>query len=126
MNKLKQLRDEFNYTLRDLETELDIPRSNLNLIELGKLFTKNVEKIYKLCDFFQVTFDYFWGKSNEGIYINYNNNSYILSESNFIKYKELGFIKYENNIRLLVLSDEYDIDFVHGNIKIIEVKPKKN
>lgn len=126
MNKLKQLRNEFNYTLRDLETKLDIPRSNLNLIELGKLFTKNVEKIYQLCDFFQVTFDYFWGKSNEGIYINYKGDLYILNESNFIKYRELGFIKYENNIRILALSDDFDIDFIHGNIKLIEVKSKKN
>lgn len=59
MNRLKELRNEFDYTLRDLEIELDIPSSNLNLIELGKLFAKNVEKIYDIYDFFQVSFDYF-------------------------------------------------------------------
>ena len=101
-----------------------MPRSNLNLIELGKSFTKNVEEIYQLCEFFQVSFDYFWGKSNEGIFINYNDELYTLSEDNFFKYKELGFIKYEKKTRLLVLPSDYDINTIHSNIKVIEVIKK--
>lgn len=124
MNKLKELRNEFDYTLRDLEIELDIPRSNLNLIELGRLFTKNVEKIYDICDFFQVSFDYFWGKSNEGIYVHYQNEKYVLNEKNFFEYKKQGFIKYEKKTRLLVLPDDYNINFILSNIKIIEVVKK--
>lgn len=97
INKLKELRNEFDYTLRDLDIELNILRSNLNLIELGKLFTKSFEKIYEICDFFQVSFDYFWGKSNEGIYVQYQNEKYVLNEKNFLEYKKQGFIKYEKN-----------------------------
>ena len=125
MNKLKELRTEFNYTLRDLEIEIDIPRSNLNLIELGKLFTKNVEKIYHLCEFFQVSFDYFWGKSDEGIYVTYNNQTYSLNEENFFKYKEAGYINYIEKKRVLTLTLDLDIHLIPSNLSLIEVIAKK-
>lgn len=125
MNKLKQLRSEFNCTLRDLEIGIDIPRSNLNLIELGKIFTKNVEKIYDICDFFQVSFDYFWGKSNEGIYISYNDVTYALNEENFLKYKEAGYITYIEKKRVLTLTSNLDIKFINSTINLIEITTKK-
>lgn len=125
MNKLKQLRSEFDYTLRDLEIEIDIPRSNLNLIELGKLFTKNVEKIYEICEFFQVSFDYFWGKSDEGIYVIYGDKTYALNEANFLKYKEAGYITYKEKKRVLSLPQNVDIQFVHCTINLIEITDKK-
>lgn len=125
MNKLKQLRSEFDYTLRDLEIEIDIPRSNLNLIELGKLFTKNVEKIYEICKFFQVSFDYFWGKSDEGIYVIYNDATYALNEENFLKYKEAGYITYKEKKRVLILPQNLDIKFVHSTISLIEITDEK-
>lgn len=125
MNKLKQLRSEFDYTLRDLEIAIDIPRSNLSLIELGKLFTKNVEKIYEICEFFQVSFDYFWGKSDEGIYVIYNNATYALNEENFLKYKEAGYITYQEKKRVLTLTSDLDIKFVHSTINLIEITDKK-
>jgi len=31
--------------------------------------------------------DYFWGKSNEGIYVIYNDGIYALNEENFLNYK---------------------------------------
>lgn len=126
MNKLKQLRAEFDYTLRDLELAIDIPRSNLNLIELGKLFTKNVEKIYDICEFFQVSFDYFWGKSDEGIYVSYNDKVYAFNEENFLKYKELGYITYNNKKRVLALPNDLDIHLVNSKINLIEIIPKKD
>lgn len=125
MNKLKQLRSEFDYTLRDLEIAIDIPRSNLNLIELGKLFTKNVEKIYEICEFFQVSFDYFWGKSNEGIYVIYGDKTYALNEANFLKYKEAGYITYKEKKRVLTLPQNLDIKFVNSNLSLIEITDKK-
>ena len=126
MNKLKQLRSEFDYSLRDLETAIDIPRSNLSLIELGKLFTKNVEKIYEICEFFQVSFDYFWGKSDEGIYVIYDDQTYSLNEENFLKYKEAGYITYKEKKRVLSLTSDLDIKLVNSKLSLIEITDKKD
>ena len=126
MNKLKQLRSEFDYSLRDLETAIDIPRSNLNLIELGKLFTKNIEKIYEICEFFQVSFDYFWGKSDEGIYVIYDDQTYSLNEENFLKYKEAGYITYKEKKRVLSLTSDLDIKLVNSKLSLIEITDKKD
>lgn len=126
MNKLKDLRAEFYYTLRDLENKVNIPRSNLNLIELGKLFTKNVEKIYELCEFFQVSFDYFWGKSDQGIYVKYQHTICSLDEKRFLKYKELGYIVYKEKERVLTLPHDLEISFVHNQYSLIEVFNKKD
>lgn len=125
MNRLKELRNEFDFSIRDFEELLGLGRNVIYYIEKG---TSDIdtEKVALFCKLFQVSSDYFNVLNNEGIYVKYLNNTYSLTRDNFLKYKELGFIKYENKKRLLVLPDGYDIDFVHGNIKLIEVKPKKN
>lgn len=46
------------------------------------------------------------------------NNTYSLIIDNFLKYKELGFIKYEDKQRLLLLADGYDINVALGTIKL--------
>ena len=124
MNRLRELRQEFGYTIRDFE-KYNLGRNVITYIENGKT-DLNLEKLSIFCKIFQVSADYFCGQLDEGIYVKYFNDTHSLTRENFFKYKELGFIKYENKQRLLIVPDEYDIDFIHGNIKLIKVKPKKN
>ena len=124
MNRLRELRQEFGYTIRDFE-KYNLGRNVITYIENGKT-DLNLEKLSIFCKIFQVSADYFCGQLDERIYVKYFNDTYSLSSDNFLKYKDLGFIKYKNKQRLLILPDEYEIDFIHGSIKLIEVKPKKN
>ena len=124
MVRLKELREEFGLTTRDF-LEYGIGKNGIYYVENG-IHDVNTEKVDLFCTIFQVSSDYFCNRSDEGIYVKYFNDTYSLSRDNFLKYKELGFIKYDNKQRLLILPDEYDIDFIHGNIKLIKVKPKKN
>lgn len=121
MNRIKELRAERNLSLREFSDIIKIPRSTISLYELGTRDIK-FESLKKLCDFFEVTSDYLLGFSEEGIYVHYQEKMYSLNRSNFLKYKELGFLKLDNNIRILLLPTNYDINFIYPTIKPIEIK----
>jgi transcriptional regulator with XRE-family HTH domain len=68
VNKLKFLRTETGYTIRELADVLNV--SNYSLIsryELGKASYIKDEMLKTFCDFFRVEANYFLGLSNEGI-----------------------------------------------------------
>lgn len=123
MNRIKELRAERNLSLRDFSDIIKIPRSTISLYELGTRDIK-FESLKKLCDFFEVTSDYLLGFSEEGIYVHYQEKMYSLNRSYFLRYKKLGFLKLDNNIRILLLPNNYDINFIYPTIKPIEIKKK--
>ncbi len=122
MNRLKELRNEFGFTIRDFE-EYHLGRNVITYIENGKTDV-NFEKLSIFCKIFQVSADYFSGLCDEGIYVNYQDTIYSLNRDNFLKYKQLGFINYESNKRILVLPNNYEISFLLPTIKLIEIIKK--
>lgn len=122
MNRLKELRNEFGFTIRDFE-EYHLGRNVITYIENGKTDV-NLEKLSIFCNIFQVSADYFSGLCDEGIYVNYQDTIYSLNRDNFLKYKQLGFINYESNKRILVLPNNYEISFLLPTIKLIEIIKK--
>ncbi len=124
MNRLRELRNEFGYTIRDFD-KYNLGRNVITYIENGKT-DLNLEKLATFCEIFQVSADYFTCLSNEGIYVNYQNNTYSLKRDDFLKYKDLGFIKYQDSIRIIEFPDNYDLDFIEPLIKLIQLKSKKN
>ncbi|MDD4000034.1 MAG: helix-turn-helix transcriptional regulator [Bacilli bacterium] len=121
MNRIKELRAERNLSLRDFSDIIKIPRSTISLYELGTRDIK-FESLKRLCDFFEVTSDYLLGFSEEGIYVHFQEKTYSLNRANFLKYKELDFLKLVNNIRTLLLPNNYSINFIYPTIKPIEIK----
>ena len=94
MNRLKELRQESNLSLKDLSKYVGIGESTLNLIENDKR-ELNSTKIEKLADFFNITCDYLLMKSERGIFIESNgemleftrNELRALRQKNKIKYR---------------------------------------
>jgi len=121
MNRIKELRAERNLSLRDFSEIIQIPRSTISLYELGTRDIK-FESLRKLCDFFEVTSDYLLGFLEEGIHVHFKENIYSLNRSNFLKYKDLNFLKFENNNRTLCIPDDYNIQYIYPTIKPIELK----
>ena len=66
MNRLKELRNEFNLSYRELSALTDLNYSLINRLELGKqrMIPTHVDILSK---FFQVTSDYLLGMSDDGI-----------------------------------------------------------
>lgn len=121
MNRIKELRAERNISLRDFSEIIKIPRSTISLYELGTRDIK-FDSLKKLCDFFEVTSDYLLGFSEEGIYVHFQEKIYSLNRTNFLKYKELGFLELDNNMRILSIPNNYNINFIYPTIRQIEIK----
>lgn len=98
MNKLKFLRTEANYTIRDIQNLFNLKsHSMVSRIELGQNISIKNEMLDKFCNFFMVEANYFLGVSNEGILcknalgqiITLNEEEYLkLSNAHLISFNE--------------------------------------
>ena len=64
MNRLRELRKEFNMSLNDIGNILHITRQAVSYWELGKK-EPNIKTLIKLADYFNVSIDYLVGRSDE-------------------------------------------------------------
>ncbi len=105
MNRLKELRNEFNLTVRSLGELLEISSTSISCYEQeSRDFNSNVLKI--ISDFFSVSIDYLLCHSSDGIFVNYENDSklYRLNDISFKKYKNDDLIYYKDNKRYLDIN----------------------
>lgn len=126
MNRLKELRDDRNLSLRKVEENLDITYSAINRYETY-MRDLSTEASKKFADFYEVTIDYLLGYSDYCLYALYELGNYRvkIDDSSYKKYKELGCI-YFNNLgkrcidinKLVGLSSDKDISSYidYGNI----------
>ena len=63
MNKIKSLREEFNYTQQDLAQKLDCSKSVIGLYE-SETRKPSMEVLIKLSEIFNCSIDYILGKSD--------------------------------------------------------------
>ena len=121
MFRFDELKKEFNYKQNDFETKIGLTRNVIaNLLNGRSLL--DVDRMIALCDLFQVTPEYFLGKSNEGIYINVLGNKYLLSKEKFLLYKSVNKIIYVDGIRTLDVNSLDDIELVNGSVPYIKLK----
>lgn len=63
MLRYKQLREEKNYTLRQLEQELKTNKNTINRVEKGIVAAK-ADYLYNYAKFFNVSIEYLLGRTN--------------------------------------------------------------
>lgn len=66
MNRLKELREQYGYTLRSLAKEVKIPSATISLIENGKQPFREIHMV-KFCNFFSVSPNYLLGKDDDDL-----------------------------------------------------------
>lgn len=98
--------------------ELGLTRSIIYSTE-NDLSVIDNKKIELLCNFFDVTADYFLGLSDNGIYVYHNDKRYILNHDDFIKYKNMNYIKYDGMKR--ILDSNLETRIKNSQIFLIEV-----
>lgn len=115
MNRLKELRNEYNLTIRALEKLTGIGSTAISLYESeSRDFNTNVLKIFS--DFFCVTINYLLHHRDDGVFVYYEHDDkvYQLDDAVFKQYKNDGFIYYKNYKRYLDIN------------KILEIKKETN
>ena len=118
--RLKELRLEFNLSVRDFEKH-GIGKNIINSIENGdRKLTE--ERLVFFCSLFQVSSDYFLGLSDHGIYVKVVDNVYSISRSQFELYSSIGMISYIDNVRVLNVSSLDEIEFVNSFVPSIKLK----
>lgn len=121
MNRLKELCEEFNMSTYDFKDKLGYSKDIISNISRGAS-SVDADKLIKLSDFFQVSYEYFLMQSNEGIYVDVLGKRYSLSKDKFLLYKSAGKIIYNNGIRTLAIKDINEIEIVEGNAQLIKLK----
>ena len=119
-NRLKELAEEFNMSSYDFQDELGLSRNVISNIYISRSTIDNL-KLAALCEFFQVSLEYFLCLSNEGIYVEALGNKYSISKEKFLLYKSMGKIKYENKKRTLDIHSLDEIKFVNSKVPSIEL-----
>ena len=102
MNRLKELREERNLSLRDLENIIGVNYSTIRNYE-QEFRDISTDMLKKFADFYEVTIDYLLGYSGYYIYVNYDHGNLLL-KINEEYYKELvkdKFIYFNNNHRYI-------------------------
>ncbi len=120
MNRLKELCEEFKLSIYDFK-ELGYSKNIITNIQNNRS-SIDAEKLIKLCDFFQVTIDYFLCKTNEGIYVDVLGHRYVLSKEKFLLYREMGKIIYMDKKRVLDVKSLDEIELIPNQISCIKLK----
>lgn len=64
-SRLKELREEHNYTQKQVADYLNIDQSNYSKIELGKRKLRKLSQVHKLCNLYDCTEEYILCKTDE-------------------------------------------------------------
>lgn len=112
-NKLKKLRDEFNFSLRMLAELINVTYSNISYMENGKVGITQ-KRIISLTELFQVSSDYLLGISNIGIFITVEGGNETLvrniDECTLDKLKSENKVYYKNYKRMCKYEDIIDLE----------------
>lgn len=119
MNRLKELCEEFDLSIYDFK-ELGYSKNIITNIQNNRS-SIDAEKLIKLCDFFQVTTDYFLCLTNDGLYVDALGKKYCLSKEKFLLYKSLNKIIYVDGKRTLDIKSLEEIKLVNGKVSYIEL-----
>jgi len=105
MNRLKELREERELSLRDLENIIEVNYSTIRNYE-QEFRDISTEMLKKFADFYEVTIDYLLGYSGYYVYVNYDHGNLLL-KVNEEYYKDLvkdKFVYFNNNHRFIDLN----------------------
>lgn len=105
MNRLKELREERNLSLRALEEIISVNYSTIRNYEEG-FRDIGTDKLKLFADFYEVTIDYLLGYSGYYVYVNYDHGNLVLKVDEDY-YKDLvkdKFVYFNNNHRLIDLN----------------------
>lgn len=118
--RLKELRLEFNLSLRDFE-KFGIGKNVINSIENGdRKLTE--ERLVFFCELFKVTSDYLLGLTDDGILVKVFDKLYSINKVQFNFYSSINMISYVDSVRILNVSSLEDIEFVNSNVPSIKLK----
>lgn len=109
MNRLKQLRNEFCLTTRDVESLLGFSNASISYYE-NESRNMNVSIIISFSALYQVTIDYLLSQSENGLFVFYNERRYLIDDVHFNKYKKQGLISYINGKRLIDLNKKLQLN----------------
>ena len=105
MNRLKELRDSFGWSLRDLEKKADVNIANLSRFERGKS-NSQVVTLEKVAKALQVTTDYLLGVSNEGYILTYEENeedkTLVVPDNIYEKFLSLNIVVNEDTYNKMI------------------------
>lgn len=121
MNKIKFLRSELNITVRDAASLFDLSGAVISQYENEKR-DLNTSIIKKLADYFRVTIDYLLCYSELGLYVNYEDSDLkiVITESDYLKYKDDGLIYYVNNKRFINLNKRLGLPSSYNLSKLLD------
>ena len=119
-NRLKELAEEFNMSSYDFQDELGLSRNVISNIYISRSTIDNI-KLVALCEYFQVSLEYFLCLSNDGIYVDVLGQKCSLSKEKFLLYKSMNKITYINKKRTLDIHSLDEIKFVNSKVPSIEL-----
>lgn len=111
MNRLKQLRNELGYTVRNIEKITKINNVSVSFYE-NESRKLNADVLLIFANLYHVTTDYILCNSDIGIYVYYidDTNRYILGENDFNRYLKEGLIFYKDRKRYIDLNKKMQLD----------------
>ena len=123
MNRLKELREERNLTVRKVDELTGINYMTLNNYE-NEVRDMSTKVIKQLASFYEVSIDYLLNNSDYFLYVNYKNieKKYIIQKNMYEHFLKNGLINFSNNKRyvnlnkLLGLDEDQDINILIQNI----------
>lgn len=101
MKRLKELRNEFGYNVREVATLINSDRTTISKYENdGRKLTAQI--LIAFSSLYQVTADYIIENSNLGIYVvDSNGSKLLLTLEDFKTYQSQDLIEYKSGIRYL-------------------------
>lgn len=132
MNRLKELREERNLTVRKVDELTGINYMTLNNYE-NEVRDMSTKVIKQLASFYEVSIDYLLNNSDYFLYVNYKNieKKYIIQKNMYEHFLKNGLIYFSNNKRyvnlnkLLELDEDQDINVLIQNIYNLLRKTQK-
>ena len=121
MNKIRFLRNELNLSVRGAALIFEMSSSIINQYE-NDVRDLNTKMIRKMADYFQVSTDYLLCYSNLGLYVHYkdSNLKFLVTEADYLKYKESGFIYYEGHKRYIDVNKKLNLSMRFNLSNLLE------
>lgn len=111
MNRLKELREERDLTVRKVDELTGINYMTLNNYE-NEVRDMSTKVIKQLASFYEVSIDYLLNNSDYFLYVNYRNieKKYIIQKNMYELLLKKGFISFSDNKRFVDLNKLLGLD----------------
>ena len=111
MNRLKELREERDLTVRKVDELTGINYMTLNNYE-NEVRDMSTKVIKQLASFYEVSIDYLLNNSNYFLYVNYRNieKKYIIQKNMYELLLKKGLISFSDNKRFVDLNKLLGLD----------------